>query len=321
MEPFETRPLEFLRQHGREFPPWSLGRSQDYCLRLAREHYENFLVVSPLVPRNLRQDYRNVYAYCRWADDLGDETGDPARSVELLGWWRSQLLSMQSQPPAHPVFVALAETVRRHDLPVRDFDDLLSAFLLDQTKRAYADHRELLEYCELSANPVGRIVLRLHGCTDGALLSLSDDICSALQLANHWQDVRRDWSIGRVYIPEAVMRRHGYGRERLGRDIRRGLASPEFRSTLEDLTRRAALLFERGRPLGAALGGRLGRQVELFADAGCAVLEKIRSQGYDTIAKRPVIGWRDVVRLLAGALVPRGLRQPASGRGTRNAVA
>ena len=314
-------PLEFLRAHGRDFPAWSLDTSRAYSRQLARLHYENFAVAGPLVPANLRQDCCNVYAFCRWADDLGDETGNPEESADLLAWWREQLHSMETREPHHPVFVALRDTVGRHRLPLQDFDNLIAAFLLDQSKATYSDFAELLRYCELSANPVGRIVLRLHGHTDGERLALSDNICSALQLANHWQDVRRDWDIGRVYIPERIMDRHGYSLGQLARDIERRQASPQFRSTLKDLAERAALQFERGRPLAGMLRGRLSMEVELFRQAGLQVLAKIRHQGFDTITKRPVIGQLDRVRLLARVFTRTLSRFPRGRQEARNAVA
>ncbi|MDE0103698.1 MAG: squalene synthase HpnC [Bryobacterales bacterium] len=320
MEP-AVRPLEFLRANGRAFPVWSLEASEAYSRHLTRLHYENFSVAGPLVPANLRQDCCNVYAFCRWADDLGDETGDAAESVDLLTWWREQLHSMETRQPHHPVFVALRDTIGRHRLPLQDFDDLINAFLLDQSKRTYADLPELLQYCELSANPVGRIVLRMHGYADAERLALSDNICSALQLANHWQDVRRDWDIGRVYIPERIMDRHGYSFAQLANDVNRRQASPQFRSTLKELAERAGLLFERGRPLAGTLRGRLALEVDLFRHAGLQVLAKIRRQGFDTITKRPVIGRLDRVRLLARVFATRLLPFRRGYQEARDAVA
>ncbi len=301
-------PLEFLERHGRRFPAWSLDESRQYARSLAKAHYENFSVAGWLVPRRLRQDYCNVYAYCRWADDLGDETGDPSRSLELLDWWREQLGEMEAGRAYHPVFVALRDTARRHSLPRSDLEDLLAAFVRDQTVRRYPTYSQLLDYCRHSADPVGRLVLRLNGYRDEALFKLSDSVCTALQLANHWQDVRRDWDIDRVYLPEDVMRRHGYSTAMLARDIERGRASAEFRDTLLDLGSRTRALFLTGLPLAGRVGGRLGLEVELFARAGMAVLEGIESQGWDTIALRPTVGKRKRTALLLGSIARRLLR-------------
>lgn len=303
-------PVEFLRAHGRKFPAWSLEESLRYTRSLTREHYENFSVASLLVPKRLRQDYCNVYAYCRWADDLGDETGDPNLSLDLLRWWREQLAAMERGEAYHPVFVGLKETASRHDLPRQDFEDLVRAFEQDQSKRNYADYDDLLEYCRYSANPVGRLVLRINGYRDPELFKLSDAICTALQLANHWQDVARDWRIGRVYVPEDVMRAHGTGRDALAADMARGTASPEFRETVRDLTERAHDLFVAGLPLADRLSGRLSVEIEMFARAGIAVLSKIRSSSFDTISKRPVVTAGDHVVLLARVLARRLTRAP-----------
>lgn len=303
-------PVEFLRAHGRKFPAWGLEESLRYTRSLTREHYENFSVASLLVPKRLRQDYCNVYAYCRWADDLGDETGDPKLSLDLLRWWRKQLAAMERGAAYHPVFVSLKETAARHGLPRQDFEDLVRAFEQDQSKRDYAVYDDLLEYCRYSANPVGRLVLRINGYRDPDLFRLSDAICTALQLANHWQDVARDWRIGRVYVPEDVMRAHGTGRDALAADMAQGAASPEFRETIRDLTERAHDLFVAGLPLADRLSGRLSVEIEMFARAGIAVLAKIRSSGFDTISKRPVVTAADHAALLARVLARRLTRAP-----------
>ena len=314
------QPLDFHGRHGRSFQGWKLREAQEYTRRLALLHYENFPVASLLVKRELRQDYCNVYAFCRWADDLGDETGDPGRSLELLAWWRRLLLSINDKPPHHPVFVALSDTLRRHRLPLQLFADLLDAFVQDQSKTTYAEYSELLGYCRLSANPVGRIVLLMHGQTDSRMAAQSDDICSALQLANHWQDVRRDWHIGRVYVPDTIMREHGYSRRQLAADMTRGHASSEFRATLEHLTAQAASLFKRGSPLSLSLRGRLGLEVGLFVQAGLAVLEKIRAQGFDTITNRPVIGWPDRLRVVGRAIAAKAFGGKAVHREASDAI-
>lgn len=300
-------PIDFLEHHGRRFPAWSLKESKRYTRRLAAAHYENFLVGGLLVPRRLRQDYCNVYAFCRWADDLGDETGDTAASLELLGWWRLELQNMYEGRAYHPVYVALADTVSRHDLPPSCFEDLIRAFVQDQSVHQYGTYDQLLEYCRYSANPVGRLVLHLHGCQDEDLLKLSDKICTGLQLANHWQDIRRDWGIGRAYIPQDIMEAHSYSLDLLRRDIAAGAASSQGTSAVRELTERAGRLFLEGLPLADHLEGRLALQVELFARAGMAVLAKARSQGWDTIAARPVITKAELARMALAAFGRRML--------------
>src|SRR5262249_1940359 len=155
----------------------------------ATSHYENFHVVSFLLPKHLHQDFYNVYAFCRWSDDLGDEIGDTGESLRLLAWWRGELESMYRGQTAHPVFVALSETVARHQLPIDPFADLITAFEQDQRMTRYRDWDELFQYCRYSANPVGRLVLYLCGYSDPERQRLSDFTCTALQLANFWQDV------------------------------------------------------------------------------------------------------------------------------------
>ena len=308
------KPLEFLARHGQHFPAWSPDASRDYARHLTREHYENFTVASVSLPRHLRQDYCNVYAFCRWSDDLADETGDASRSIELLGWWREGLRAMFRGQSSHPVFVALSETVEHHSLPASDFEALLDAFVQDQQVLRYRTFEDLLGYCRLSANPVGRIVLRLNGCEDERMFALSDSVCTALQLANHWQDVRRDWDINRVYIPEEAMRSHTYSVEALALDIERGSASARYRQVIGDLVERTKALFDAGLPLAGHFVGRLGIEIELFARGGMTVLEKIRAQGYDTITRRPVVSNAERALLLLRVAARRLLRPHRSSK-------
>ena len=175
-----------------------------------RRHYENFTVASRLLPRRLRQHVCNIYAYCRWADDLADEIGDPQRSLALLDWWETQLRDCYDGRAAHPVFIALSETIRKFDIPAEPFLDLLVAFRQDQRVTRYETIDQVLEYCRCSANPVGRLVLYLGRCHTPERARLSDSICTGLQLANFCQDVARDWDRGRIYLPQADCRRFGY---------------------------------------------------------------------------------------------------------------
>ncbi|MBM3726253.1 MAG: squalene synthase HpnC [Acidobacteria bacterium] len=252
---------------------------------MATSHYENFHVVTFLLPRHLHQDFYNVYAFCRWADDLGDELDDPAESLRLLAWWRTQLRRMDGEA-RHPVFVALRETVRRRTLPPEPFEDLITAFERDQTTSRYPDLASVLDYCRYSANPVGRLVLGLCGYHDSERFRLSDATCTALQLANFWQDVAVDWRKDRVYMPLDVLARHGASVE----DIRHGRATPGFRAALRELCGEARRLFLDGLPLARTVDRRLALDLSLFSQGGLRVLEKIERQEFDVLAKRPAIG-------------------------------
>ena len=292
-------PKDFVEAHGTDVPAWSLSDSLAYCRGLAAAHYENFPVVSLLLPKRLHQDFFNVYAYCRWADDLGDEFGDPRRSLELLGWWRNELDAMYAGRAKHPVFVALRTSVDKHALPKEPFADLVRAFVQDQTKNRYQTYDEVLDYCVYSANPVGRLVLHLCGYADAERTRLSDETCTALQLANHWQDVRRDYvDRNRIYVPADVLQAHGGSLETLEADLRRGQAGEIVKRAFTDLVSRAQLLFEQGLPLADTLDRRLAIDIELFSRGGMAILNKIRKQDHDPIRARPRVGKAERVGLL-----------------------
>lgn len=278
----------FSREEAREYTRW-----------LARHHYENFHVVSFLLPGRLHQDFYNVYAFCRWADDLGDEIGDPARSLELLAWWRSELDALYEGRVRHPVFVALQETVERHGLPKEPFADLIEAFVRDQTVTRYETFDELVEYCRYSANPVGRLVLHLCGYADAERRQLSDATCTGLQLANFWQDVAVDWSKNRVYLPLELLRRHGASVEQIARRD----ASPQFRAAMREAVEVAAEFFRKGLPLARMVDRRLALDIDLFSRGGLLVLEKIRRLDYDVLSRRPAITRWERVGLLGGGLI------------------
>lgn len=270
-----------------------------YTRWLATQHYENFHVVTFLLPQRLHQDFYNVYAFCRWADDLGDEIGDRQESLRLLAWWRAELEAMYAGQVKHPVFVALEGTVHKYDLPQQLFSDLISAFEQDQRVTRYASWEELFGYCRCSANPVGRLVLRLCGYADAERDRLSDATCTALQLANFWQDVTVDWEKGRVYLPLDLLARHGYTVEHLA--ARK--FNPAFQAVMREAVEVARKLFLEGWPLAETVDRRLAFDLELFSRGGLRVLEKIERQSYDVLAKRPVVSKADRVGLLARALV------------------
>lgn len=281
---------------GRSFGP---AEACEYTRWLARHHYENFHVVSFLLPGRLHQDFYNVYAFCRWADDLGDEMGDPARSLELLAWWRRELDALYEGQARHPVFVALQGTVERHGLPKEPFADLIEAFVRDQTVTRYETFDQLLDYCRYSANPVGRLVLHLCGYADAERRRLSDATCTGLQLANFWQDVAVDWSKNRVYLPLELLRRHGASVD----EIARREASPQFRAAMREAVDVAAEFFRRGLPLARMVDRRLALDIDLFSRGGLLVLEKIRRLDYDVLSRRPAITRWERAGLLGGGLV------------------
>ena len=254
--------------------------------------------MSFLLPKRLHQDFYNVYAYCRWADDLGDEMGDRAESLRLLAWWREELEAMYAGRTKHPVFVALRSTVERHQIPREPFADLIQAFVQDQTVTRYPAWADLFHYCRYSANPVGRLVLYLCGYSDAQRQRLSDATCTALQLANFWQDVTVDLQKDRVYLPLEVMSRHGYTLEELSA-LR---VTPAFRSVMREVVEKARELFLQGLPLAGMVERRLALDIDLFSRGGLRVLEKIEARGYDVLSARPAIPKGERVRLLLASL-------------------
>jgi squalene synthase HpnC len=302
------QPVAFLQSAEAMERAWTLDEALAYTRWLATHHYENFHVVSFLLPKRLHQDFYNVYAFCRWADDLGDEIGDTVKSLRLLAWWRDQLRSMFAGGPArHPVFVALAATVRAHRLPITPFEDLIRAFEQDQTVTRYRDFEQLLAYCRYSANPVGRLVLALCGYRDEERGALSDATCTALQLANFWQDVAVDLEKDRVYLPLELLEKHGYPLE----DLFRRRFDARFGAVMQEAVQLARELFSKGLPLADRVDRRLAIDLELFSRGGLRVLEKIEQQGYDVLSARPAISKLERVALLLGALGRRAFSRAA----------
>ena len=283
---------------------WTPESARAYTRWLATHHYENFHVVSFLLPKRLHQDFYNVYAYCRWSDDLGDEIGDTAESLRLLEWWGGELEALYEGRATHPVFVALGPTIERHAIPREPFADLIRAFVQDQTVTRYANWEELFGYCRCSANPVGRLVLYLCGYSDAARQSLSDATCTALQLANFWQDVTVDLKKDRIYIPLDVMARQGYSAE----DLFAHRFNPAFREVMREIVDRARQLFLKGLPLVGMVDRRLALDLDLFSRGGMRVLDKIGQQDYNVLTARPAIGKAERVGLLLGSLARIALR-------------
>jgi len=279
----------------------SAADAQAYTRRLATHHYENFNVVSWLLPRELHQHFYNVYAYCRWADDLGDEVPDTTQALALLDEWESELQRCYSGSPSHPVFVALRPTIERFEIPSAPFTDLLQAFRQDQTVKRYADWDGVLGYCRYSANPVGRLVLYLCGHRDSERQQLSDYTCTALQLANFWQDVARDLEKGRIYIPLDRAAAHGVSEA----DIVARRFTSAYAELMKELIAYTRDLFQRGLPLAQQVPRELRVDIELFSRGGLAVLEAIEAMGYNTLAHRPAISRGMQMRLLGRALLSR----------------
>ncbi|MGA8030023.1 MAG: squalene synthase HpnC [Bryobacteraceae bacterium] len=279
------QPVDYLRNAAAETTTYSEKEAREYTRWLATHHYENFHVASFLLPKELHQDFYNVYAYCRWADDLGDEIGDPRESRRLLAWWRGELHAMYGGEASHPVFVALKATVAHHDIPIEPFDRLICAFEQDQDTTRYQSFDEVFAYCVNSANPVGRLVLYLCGYRDGERQQLSDYTCTALQLANFWQDVTIDLRKDRVYLPLELFAKHGYTVEEL--------LALEFNSGFELVMRDAVSvadeLFRKGLPLIGMVDRRLALDLELFSRGGMRILDKIKAQGYNVLKRRPHI--------------------------------
>ncbi len=274
--------------------------AQRYTRWLARRHYENFGVASWLLPRHLHQHFYNIYAYCRWSDDLGDEIPNHARALRLLDAWEEEL-QMIYEPggaPRHPVLIALAQTIRAKDIPRKPFTDLLRAFRQDQTVHRYATWSDVIDYCVYSANPVGRLVLYLGGYSDEERQRLSDFTCTALQLANFWQDVSRDIEKGRIYIPLEALAEHGLTE---GDIIGRRFDS-RYAALMHSLIARTRELFAAGMPLAASVEPSLRVDIELFSRGGMAVLDAIEATGCNTLEYRPALSSWIKLSLLGHAL-------------------
>lgn len=290
-------PKEFVQSDALD-DVYSVVQAEEYTRWLATHHYENFHVVSFLLPKRLHQDFYNVYAFCRWADDLGDEMDNREDSLRLLTWWREELHAMVAGQVRHPVYVALAGTVKKYDLPVALFSDLIDAFVQDQTVSRYHNWEEIFGYCRCSANPVGRLVLRLCGYADAERDRMSDATCTALQLANFWQDVTVDLDKDRIYLPLDLFEKHGYTVE----DLKARRFTPAFRSVMRDSVDVARRLFLEGQPLSRTVDRRLRFDLELFSRGGLRILDKIEHQDYNVLARRPHISKIERLGLLLAVL-------------------
>lgn len=286
--------------------PIARDRAYAHCERLARDHYENFPVASRLLPARMRPHIAAIYAFARTADDFADEPGmEDGERLRLLDAWAVRLESGDTRrlppvPPAFPeklsvpVFQALHHTIATHNLPVQLFSDLLSAFRQDVTKHRYQNWDEVLDYSRRSANPVGRLVLRVAGYDDPALDRASDAVCTALQLTNFWQDLDRDWRNGRLYVPLDDRDRAAARDE----DLTARRMTPEWREVLAVLALRTRQLFDAGRPVCDGVGGRLRWELRLTWLGGRRILDKLEFAGFDVFHRRPALGAADVPALL-----------------------
>jgi squalene synthase HpnC len=279
----------------------SLAEARQYCAHLARSHYENFSVASWFLPKHLRQDFFNVYAYCRISDDLGDEVGDAAMSLALLDQWQSELDACYNGAPRHPVFVALAETVGKFAIPKHEFSDLLIAFRQDQTVTRFETFNDVLGYCHYSANPVGHLVLYLCGYHDPERQQLSDYTCTALQLANFWQDISVDYAKGRIYLPLEDLRRFSVKEE----DLAQNRNTPAFCQMMEFEVNRAREWFARGLPLIKNVDAQLAVDLDLFSRGGQEILNAIERQHFAVLGRRPVISKPRKLALVARAAMDK----------------
>lgn len=290
----------------------SLEEARAYCAHLTASHYENFSVVTWLTPRELRPHFQSIYAFCRWSDDLGDEIHDRDRSRELLRWWRRELRSLyehlessarhsSSAKVRHPVMIALQSTIERFRIPIKPFEDLISAFEQDQEILEYQTDEQLRDYCTRSANPVGHLVLYLAESFNPDNAAWSDSICTGLQLANFWQDVDRDLSIGRIYLPKADRTAFGY----LDSDLQARRFTPEFANLLKYKVQQARDLFNEGEPLAARLPKPLDVAIALFRAGGLEILKRIEAQNYDVWKRRPKVTKLAKLRLFAQAMLGR----------------
>ncbi len=273
----------------------TLDRAYRVCREITASHYENFPVASLLLPAKIRRHVYPIYAFARHADDLADEAGDR----DALLQWREFLYLSSQETPGHPIFMALTDTMRKFDLPLSLFDDLLSAFLQDLEKNRYADLPELLEYCRYSANPVGRIILLLHGYREEQLFVYSDAICTALQLANFWQDLSIDLKKDRLYIPRSFLEAYRIDEEALFQKV----SHDNFREMLKALIETTRGLFRQGLPLLRRIRGRLKWELKFTVMGGLAVLDKIEKLDYNVLQYRPALTRGDWARIAIKGVV------------------
>lgn len=287
--------------------PMDIRNAKNYCKSLARRHYENFSIASYLVPAAIRQDFYNIYAYCRWSDDLADEIGNTEDSLLLLDWWRTELRACFSGTATHPVFVALKETIVKHALSIDPFEKLLDAFVQDQTVTRYASQMQVMDYCRGSANPVGRILLQLANVKDENAVTLSDRICTGLQIANFCQDIREDALTGRIYLPKDLWQRFQVTEP----EILAGRSTDNLHYALKVWVDLARTCLVSGLPLVKITPRWLARDVQLFTRGGLAILNNIARSNYNVWDQPIHVSKKQKVSLLVRAvLFPRTIHVP-----------
>ncbi len=281
---------------------WRPPEAFRYCERITSNHYENFPVASRFIPKDLRPHVCAIYAFARTADDYADEPGlTPAERVEALNDWEFQLHECYRGNASHPIFVALRETIRRFDLPSELFHGLLQAFRMDVVKHRYETFEELLDYCRFSANPVGRLILLLFNYRNESFMTLSDHICTALQLTNFWQDVSVDLNKDRVYLPLDDLSQFGVSEE----DLFARRYTQEFSDLLAMEVRRTEDLFIQGVPLLEEVGRNLSFELRLTVVGGRRILEKIRRNNYNVLSQRPTLSFLDKFSIVAQSFLAR----------------
>lgn len=295
---------DFVAPDGAPPGPWDLETAYRFCERLATSHYENFPVASRFLPTHLRRHVFAIYAFARTADDFADEPRFEGRRSESLMQWEQLLEACYHREVSHPVFLALRDTVRRHNIPIRPLRALLTAFRMDLTKHRYASFHELRHYCEHSAHPVGQLVLYVHGYTDPSLHRYSDDICAALQIANFLQDLSVDVPRGRCYIPHEDLVHFGLCFERLAAREH----SVEFKELMRYSVLRTRLLFERGRPLIRKVAPGLSMELDSIWRGGMKILDHIETLDYEVLDHRPSLDKRDFAGIAIRSLFSFGRR-------------
>jgi squalene synthase HpnC len=280
--------------------PWTPGDSFEYCEKIAYDHYENFPVASRFIPADKRKYLGTLYAFARTADDYADEPGyTSAERIESINRWEQRLNDCYNGEAAHPVFVALCETVERFQIPIELFQNLLTAFRSDITTKRYATFEQVLEYCTCSANPVGRLVLLLFNYRSELMMMHSDNICTALQLTNFWQDVSIDLEKDRLYIPKEDLDQFGVPED----EILSRVPSTRFRKLISFEVARTERLFREGKPLLQEVGKDLRFELKLTFNGGLNILGKIKSQGFDVFQKRPRLSTFDKLSLFLRTLM------------------
>lgn len=298
------RDVTFAPPDGAPPGPWSTEAGYRWCERMAQNHYENFPVASKFLPAPLRPHIAAIYAFARTADDFADEPRFEGRRAEALGTWEQLLETAYHREVEHPVFVALRDTVRRHNIPIGPLKALLTAFRIDLTKHRYTTFAELLHYCQHSANPVGQLVLFVHGHREPELHRFSDEICSGLQIANFLQDLSVDIPRGRIYIPEEDLVHFGVTRE----DLFAKRSTVAFRELMRFEVARTRAMFYRGQPLIRQVSPGLSMELDATWRGGMAILQRIEDQDYDTLTSRPTLEKRDMAGIAVRSLFAFGRR-------------